>query len=135
MILFRPIGLRELTLIAKAGFKLFPPRLSHQPIFRPALDREYAERIARDWSTNDRLAGYAGFVIRFEIDQDYAQRFNVHVVGSRSAHRELYVRAEELDEFSNHLIGKITVLSSYYGKQFSGEIDPETQLPTAIARV
>jgi hypothetical protein len=134
MILYRPIGLRELTLIARADFEAFPPRLSHQPIFRPALDREYAEQIARDWSTKDRLAGYAGFVIQFEIDDTYAQRFNVHVVGSRDAHRELYVRAEELAEFNQHLIGKITVLSVHYGKQFSGAINPETQLPQGISQ-
>ncbi len=132
MILYRAIGLRELTLISRVDFQGFPPRLTHQPIFRPALDREYAEQTARDWSTKDKLAGYAGFVIQFEIDSAYAQRFNVHVVGSRNAHRELYVRAEELEEFNNHLIGKITVLSVYYGKQFSGEIDPETRLPRAI---
>jgi hypothetical protein len=32
MILYRPIGLRELSLLAQSGFRAWPPRLPHQPI-------------------------------------------------------------------------------------------------------
>lgn len=40
MKLYRPVGLRELELIAKADFKAFPPRLPEQPIFYPVLNFE-----------------------------------------------------------------------------------------------
>lgn len=34
-ILFRPVGPRELALIASSGYQAFPPRLPEQPIFYP----------------------------------------------------------------------------------------------------
>src|SRR5919107_458454 len=33
--LWRPVGQRELELIAESGYRAFPPRLPHQPIFYP----------------------------------------------------------------------------------------------------
>jgi hypothetical protein len=33
--LFRPVGKKELELIAASGFRKFPPRLPEQPIFYP----------------------------------------------------------------------------------------------------
>src|SRR5437764_1880429 len=48
-ILFRPVGPKELDLIAKSGFREFPPRLPEQPIFYPVLNEEYARQIAKDW--------------------------------------------------------------------------------------
>jgi hypothetical protein len=35
MILFRPVGPKELELIASSGYTAFPPRLPEQPIFYP----------------------------------------------------------------------------------------------------
>ena len=49
--LFRPVGQRELELIAEASYRAFPPRLPGQPIFYPVLNEEYATQIARDWNT------------------------------------------------------------------------------------
>lgn len=43
MILYRPVGVKELGLIAELGFKAFPPRLPYQPIFYPVLNFAYAE--------------------------------------------------------------------------------------------
>ncbi|MEJ5138021.1 MULTISPECIES: hypothetical protein [Acinetobacter] len=45
MYLYRPIGLFEYQLIAKSGFKNFPPRLYWQPIFYPVLNQKYAEKL------------------------------------------------------------------------------------------
>lgn len=39
MILYRPVGVAELRLIARSGFREFPPRLPEQPIFYPVLTR------------------------------------------------------------------------------------------------
>ncbi|MBA4075230.1 MAG: SMI1/KNR4 family protein, partial [Cyanobacteria bacterium PR.023] len=71
VVLFRPVGKKELELIEEAGFKAFPPRLFHQPIFYPVLNQAYAEQIARDWNTKDEISGYAGFVTKFSVRKEY----------------------------------------------------------------
>ena len=118
MLLFRPVGLKELELIATSGNSAFPPRLPEQPIFYPVLNFEYAEQIARDW--NATTPPFAGFVTRFEVEDAYAQTFDIHTVGGM-IHQELGIPAEELAEFNRHIIGKITVIAAYYGDQFTGE--------------
>ncbi|RYG72208.1 ADP-ribosylation/crystallin J1 [bacterium] len=129
MILFRPVGVKELELIAGLGFKAFPPRLEIQPIFYPVLNFDYAAQIARDWNTKDPVSGYAGFVTRFEIDDEYAAKFEVQTVGTRGRHDELWVLAEELEAFNSHLTGPIEVIASFIGERFDGEIDTKTNLP------
>ena len=126
MILYRPVGPKELELIAAAGFKAFPPRLPDQPIFYPVLNFDYAAQIARDWNSTG-LQG-AGFVTKFEVEQSYAEQFEVQTVGSR-LHQELWVPAEELAEFNRHIIGLITIDAAFYGEKFSGQIDSATNLP------
>ena len=46
MILYRPVGTKELELIKESGYKGFPPRLPDQPIFYPVLNEQYATEIA-----------------------------------------------------------------------------------------
>jgi hypothetical protein len=130
MLLYRPVGLRELELIAQTGFKAFPPRLPEQPIFYPVLNFEYAQQIARDWNTQSN--SFAGFVTKFEVEDNYVAKFDIQVVGSR-IHQELWVPAEELTEFNSHIIGKITIEAAYYGENFQEDIDLETNLPTSIS--
>lgn len=126
MLLFRPVGLNELRLIVDAKFRAWPPRLPEQPIFYPVLNVEYARQIARDWNTKDEP--YAGFVTRFSIGDDYAKHFEVQTVGARM-HQELWVPAEELDEFNANMIGPIEVIEYFTGPRFAGSIDPSTCLP------
>jgi hypothetical protein len=128
MTLYRPVGLKELELIAQSGFKAFPPRLPIQPIFYPVLNFDYAAHIAREWNTKDPVSGFVGFVTKFEIDDEYAAKFPVQVVGGRT-HEELWVPSEEMDEFNSHIIGKIVVEAVYVGERFVGEINPQTNLP------
>ncbi len=130
MILYRPVGVKELELIAQAGFQAFPPRLPEQPIFYPVLNFEYAAQIAREWNSTGPQG--AGFVTQFEVEQSYAERFEVHVVGNR-VHQELWVPAEELEELNRHIAGLITVEAAFYGEKFNGEIDPMTNLPKSVA--
>jgi len=118
MILFRPVGPQELELIAASGYTAFPPRLPEQPIFYPVLNFEYAQQIARDW--NATTPPYAGFVTRFEVDQVYAETFEIHKVGGK-IHRELWVPANKLPEFNRHIIGKIMVIEAFYGDKYSGD--------------
>jgi len=48
IILFRPVGPKELALIEESGFAGFPPRLQGQPFFYPVQNEVYATQIARD---------------------------------------------------------------------------------------
>ena len=113
-ILHRPVGQRELELIAASGWRTFPPRLPHQPFFYPVLTEEYAVQIARDWNTRDETSGFTGYVTRFRVDSHFLARYPVHTVGARS-HQELWVPAEELDEFNRHIVGTIEVIAEWRG--------------------
>ena len=110
--LYRPVGQAELDLIAALDWKGFPPRLPIQPIFYPVLEEAYAIQIARDWNVKDKASGFVGYVTRFEVERPWVDRYEVQVVG-HSGHRELWVPAEELDEFNAHLIGPIEVLHEF----------------------
>ena len=129
MMLYRPVGLGELRLIAEARFEQYPPRLPDQPIFYPVLTLEYARKIARDWNSTDVQSGYIGFVTRFEIDAEAVARYPVQRAGG-SAHEELWVPSEELAEFNRHIIGPIAIVEVYPGPKFSGAIDPQSLLPS-----
>ena len=112
--LFRPVGARELELIAQSGFRRFPPRLPSQPIFYPVLTEAYAVEIARDWNTKDEASGHAGFVTRFAIDAAFAGRYPVQTVGA-ARHQELWVPADELPDFNSHIVGLIEVIAEFRG--------------------
>ena len=107
--LFRPVGPKELALIAASGWRAFPPRLPEQPIFYPVTNEEYAAQIARDWNVK---ADGAGHVTRFDVDSDFVAQFPRRIVGSR-VHEELWVPSERLDEFNGHIVGLIQVTQSF----------------------
>src|SRR6266571_3425850 len=110
-ILYRPVGPKELALIAASGFHEFPSRLPEQPIFYPVLNEEYARQIAKDW--NVRASG-AGYVLRFALQKDFADRYPVQTVG-RSVHQELWIPAEELAEVNRNIVGLIEVIAEFKG--------------------
>ena len=110
--LFRPVGPRELEMIAHSNYREFPPRLEGQSIFYPVLTFEYAAQIAREW--NAPSAG-VGYVTRFRVRADYLSKFVVHQVGS-SAHREYWIPATELNEFNANIVGKIDVTAEFEKK-------------------
>jgi hypothetical protein len=122
MVLFRPVGLEELRLIYEADLKRFPPRLPDQPIFYPVLNQPYAAKIARDWNT--KSGSKAGFVTRFEVGDVYVTRFERRVVGSHE-HEELWVPAEELAEFNEHIVGPIQVVEAHFSDDYRGLV-PES---------
>ena len=111
VILYRPVGTKELSLIAESGYTRFPPRLPEQPIFYPVLNEEYAREIAEKWNVS-RSADHRGYVTAFEVEDGYAAQFEAHTVG-KSSHRELWVPAEELDEFNRHITGPIRVIAAF----------------------
>lgn len=108
--LYRPVGPNELKLIEDSNFASFPPRLPEQPIFYPVTNREYAVQIAKDWNT--KYGSREGFVTRFEVEMEYCAKFDRKVVGGKQ-HEELWVPAEELEEFNKKIIGKIEVIDHF----------------------
>ena len=74
--LYRPVGPKELQLIADSGFRAFPPRLAGQPIFYPVLNEEYANQVARDWNASNPEIG-AGYMTRFQLLARYLEKFIV----------------------------------------------------------
>jgi hypothetical protein len=107
--LYRPVGPLELELIKQSGWKAFPPRLPEQPIFYPVMNEAYAIQIARDWNVP---ASGVGYVTKFAVRKDYVSRFEVQNVGGE-IHNELWVPAEELEEFNSNIEGLITVTQTY----------------------
>jgi len=113
-VLFRPVGEAELRLIEESGWRAFPPRLPHQPIFYPVLNEEYAAQIARDWNTKDAASGFVGYVTRFQVRAEFISRYPVRTVGAR-LHQELWIPAEELEEMNANLVGRVEVIAEFRG--------------------
>ena len=112
MVLFRPVGEKEYQLIKQSNFKKFPPRLPEQPIFYPVLNERYAVEIASKWNTKYSDSAYKGYVLKFNVSDEYACKFDVQTVGS-SYHQEFWVPAEELEEFNKNIIGDIEVIHKF----------------------
>jgi hypothetical protein len=110
--LYRPVGEKELNLIQISGYREFPPRLPHQPIFYPVLNEEYATQIARDWNT--KSGSRRGFVTRFQVLTEFLQRYEVRTVGG-AVHQEYWIPAEDLPEFNRNIVGLIEVVAEYRG--------------------
>jgi hypothetical protein len=108
--LYRPVGPKELALIEESGWTKFPPRLFWQPIFYTVMNEEYAIQIARDWNVNE---SGSGFVTKVEVNKEYLSKFDVQNVGGE-IHNELWVPAEELEEFNNNIVGSIEVTQRFY---------------------
>lgn len=108
-ILYRPVGPKELALIAESGYREFPPRLPEQPIFYPVTNEEYARHIAERWNVKENGAGY---VTRFAVREELISRYPVQQVGAR-VHTEHWIPAEELAEFNRNIVGLIEVIASF----------------------
>lgn len=107
--LYRPMGQKELDLIAASGWKRFPPRLAEQPIFYPVTNLAYARQITREWNVPAKGIGH---VVCFDVDAAYLKRFTVQNVGG-AIYDELWVPAEELQEFNDHIVGRIELIETY----------------------
>lgn len=108
-LLYRPVNQAELDLIEASGWKAFPPRLPEQPIFYPVTNRAYAEQICKEWN----VPAYGiGYVLQFAVDKNFLARYDVQNVGGKS-HDELWVPAEELDQFNANIIGPIEVIATF----------------------
>jgi hypothetical protein len=108
-ILYRPVGPKELELIAASGYREFPLRLPEQPIFYPVLNETYARQIARDWNVS---ASGAGYVTQFALRAEFATRYPLQKVGG-AIHQELWIPAEDLAEMNRNIVGLIEVIAEY----------------------
>jgi hypothetical protein len=107
--LFRPVNQAELDLIEQSGWTSFPPRLPQQPIFYPVTNEEYAIQISNEWN----VPAYGiGYVTKFAVKTDYLTKFKVENVGGH-IHNELWVPAEELEEFNSNIVGQIEVTKEF----------------------
>jgi hypothetical protein len=102
--LYRPVSKKELDLILASN--KFPPRLPEQPIFYPVTNLEYAIEITEKWN---KPAYGTSFVVAFDVDAQYINQFEVQNVGNLM-HDELWIPAEQLDEFNSNIIGQIRVV-------------------------
>lgn len=109
VILWRPVGPKELELIEATGHRAFPPRLPDQPIFYPVLTEDYAVKIARDWNVP---ASGAGFVTRFQVRKTFLAGYSVQDAGGR-AHLEYWIPAEDIDAFNAAIVGPIEVVKRF----------------------
>lgn len=109
VVLYRPVGPKELAKIEASSWTRFPPRLAAQPIFYPVLNQRYAEYIAEKWNVPESRSG---FVAKFRVPASMARKYPVQVVGA-AWHQELWVPAEELEAFNHAIVGKIEVVKRY----------------------
>jgi hypothetical protein len=107
--LYRPVNQKELDLIDASGWKAFPPRLPEQPIFYPVMNEAYANQISIEWNVP---AYGVGYVVKFQIETDFISKYSIENVGGE-IHNELWVPAEELEEFNKHIVGNIEVIAKH----------------------
>ena len=115
--LYRPVGPNELELIVESNMKRFPPRLYWQPIFYPVRNFNYAAEITERWNRGAVESDHAGFVTAFEIPDEYFQEFPVQTVGL-DHHQELWVPAEQLEEFNDRIVDGIRIEKSFLAGQY-----------------
>jgi len=108
--LFRPVGPRELKLIAESSYTRFPPRLAEQPIFYPVCNEAYAVEIAQGWNVQ---ASGAGYVTRFFVRSEFLAAFERQVVGARH-HEEYWIPAEQLEAFNDAIVGPIEIIHAFH---------------------
>jgi hypothetical protein len=70
---------------------------------------EYAAWISKHWNVRDFGSGY---VTRFAVDSEFLKRYPIQRVGAGPA-EELWVPADELDQFNRTIVGKIEVIAEF----------------------
>ncbi len=109
VVLYRPTGDEELALVARSGYRRWPPRLAEQPIFYPVTNEQYAIEIARDWNVP---AGGVGHVTRFMVEKAFMDRYDIQRVGG-SHHTEWWIPAEDLEALNDCIFGQVEVIRSF----------------------
>lgn len=108
-ILYRTAGPAELELVRLSGWKSFPPRLPHQPIFYAVVEYPYAVEIASIWNT--RESG-RGFILEFGVDDAFLSAYPPAAAGGRTR-TEHWIPAEDLEKLNGALTGPIRLVASF----------------------
>jgi hypothetical protein len=58
-------------------------------------------------------------VTEFKVDEAYLSQFDEHVVGT-AIHRELWIPAEQLELFNQHILEPIELIDAFYGDEYKG---------------
>ncbi len=103
--MYRPCNEAEYRLVEASEFKAWPPRLEGQPIFYPVANLEYAREV-NAWNVSDSGRGY---VLKFEVDSEWARKYPLQVVGA-ARHEEWWIPAEDLASLNDHIIGLIELV-------------------------
>lgn len=111
--LYRPVGLKEMELIADSGYKAFPPRLEWQPIFYPVTNQQYADQIAFKWNTVDEFSGFIGIVTAFDVKTDFLEKYEIQNVGDKN-HNELWIPSEDLVAFNTSIVNGIEIINVHF---------------------
>jgi hypothetical protein len=104
--LWRPVGQADLDLTAQSGWTRFPPRLPGQPIFYRVLNEAYATKIAGDRATSAACCASRSTGVRGTVR---AATGGIH---------ELWIPAEQLEEFNDHIVGRIELVSEHRPRGF-----------------
>ncbi|GGF20342.1 ADP-ribosylation/crystallin J1 [Flavobacterium limi] len=111
--LYRPVGLKEMELIAELGYNSFPPRLDWQPIFYPVTNQQYAEQIAFEWNTVDEFSGFIGIVTAFKVKTAFLEKYEIQNVGDKN-HNELWIPSEDLNDFNSNIVDGIQIVNVFF---------------------
>lgn len=111
--LYRPVGLKEMELIAELEYNAFPPRLEWQPIFYPVTNQQYADQIAFEWNTFDEFSGFIGIVTAFDVNSSFLEKYEVQNVGDKN-HNELWIPSEELIDFNANIVNGIEIVNVHF---------------------
>lgn len=79
------------------------------------LNEEYATQIARDWNTKDERSGFVGYVLRFSVNKDFLDQYQIHIVGD-STHREYWIPAVDVANLNSNIVGTIEMISEFRSK-------------------
>jgi hypothetical protein len=73
-----------------------------------------------EWNKNDEFSGFVGHVTAFDLPEDYLAKFEVQNVGGE-IHNELWVMAEQLEEFNSMIVGEIRLVKTFYGEKYKNK--------------
>jgi hypothetical protein len=107
--IYRPIGPKELELIAASDYRRWTPRLPEQPIFYPVTNEEYAKEITIKWNIP---ANGIGYVTRFQVRKTFMDRYQIQKEGSNQ-NTEWWIPAGDLEELNDNIVGVIEVIGEY----------------------
>jgi hypothetical protein len=57
-------------------------------------------------------------VVAFDMAEDYLRQFPVQNVGGE-IHNELWIPAEQLEEFNKNIIGEIRLIKTFLGEKYT----------------